>query len=106
MGILHIEVSSSGVTALIGFAVQAKHRSVRSSYTLHLSFNPGDAGDGSLIDRGLLTTLPFVGPFCRSLGVQSTTHPWYSDPLTPVTPSVLVLIPKTQGIGVCSAEVC
>ncbi len=29
------------------------------------------------------TTLPFVGQFCRSLGAQSTTQSWHTDPLTP-----------------------
>ncbi len=36
-----------------------------------------------MIDRGVLITLPFVGPFCRSVGAKSTTQPWRADPLTP-----------------------
>ncbi len=36
----------------------------------------GDARDRSLIGRCVLTAPPFVGPFCRSVGAQSTTQPW------------------------------
>ncbi len=44
-------------------------------HTLPLGFNPGDARDRSLIGRGVLTTPPVIGPFCRSVGAQSTTPP-------------------------------
>ncbi len=37
----------------------------------------------SLIGRGVLTTLPLVGPFVRPVGAQSTAQPWHTDPLTP-----------------------
>ncbi len=37
-----------------------------------------------MIGRGGLTTpLAFVGPFCRSVGAQSTTQSWRAEPLTP-----------------------
>ncbi len=29
----------------------------------------------------MLTTPPFVGPYCRSVGAQSTTQPRHVDPL-------------------------
>ncbi len=31
--------------------------------------------DRSLIGRGMITTPPFVGPFCGSVGALSTTQP-------------------------------
>ncbi len=34
-------------------------------------FNPGDR---NLTGRGVLTSPPFVGPLCRSVGAQSTAH--------------------------------
>ncbi len=52
-------------------------------HTLPFGFNPGDARDKSLIGRGVLLTTPaFVEPFCWSVGAQSTTQPWRSNPLT------------------------
>ncbi len=51
------------------------------THTLPVGFNPGDA-TGSLIGRGVLVTPPFVGPFCRRVGTQSTTQPWRAHPLT------------------------
>ncbi len=44
------------------------------------SFNPRDARDRRLLDRGVLTTPSFVEPFCRSAGAQSTTQPWHTEP--------------------------
>ncbi len=39
--------------------------------------------DLAAIDRrGVRTAPSFVGPFCRSVGTQSTTQPLYTDPLT------------------------
>ncbi len=40
-----------------------------------------DAKDRSLIGRGVLTLPPFVGPFCSSVGDQSTAQSWHADPL-------------------------
>ncbi len=34
-----------------------------------------------MIGRGVLTKPSFVGPFCRSVGAQSTTQLWHADPL-------------------------
>ncbi len=34
-----------------------------------------------MINRDVLITPPFVGPYCRSVGAQSTTEPWHADPL-------------------------
>ncbi len=31
---------------------------------------------------GLVTTPPFIGPFCRSVGAQATTQSWHTDLLT------------------------
>ncbi len=42
----------------------------------------GVQGIGVLISSGVQTTPPFVGTFCRSVGVQSTAQPWHTDPLT------------------------
>ncbi len=44
------------------------------THTLLFGFNPVDARDMSLIVRGVLATLPFVGPFCRSVGAQSSNQ--------------------------------
>ncbi len=33
--------------------------------------------------RGVLTIPPFIGPFCMSVGAQSTVESWHADPLTP-----------------------
>ncbi len=52
-------------------------------HTHPFSFNPGDASDRSLVLRGVLTTSPFIGPICTSVGTQSTAQPWHTDPLTP-----------------------
>ncbi len=37
-----------------------------------------------MIDIGVLTTPPFVEPFCRSVGAQSTAQPWHTEPVTPI----------------------
>ncbi len=78
---------SPGVAAFISFVAQAKPVRFESAgasalHTPTFGFNPGDASDGSLIDRSVLITPPFVGPFCRSVGAQSATQPWRADPLT------------------------
>ncbi len=68
----HAEVPSPGVALLISLAAHAqiaRLASVRSSYTLLFGFKPGDTRDGSF-----LATPPFVGPFARSVGAQSTTQ--------------------------------
>ncbi len=39
---------------------------------LPFGFNPGDAMDDNLIDRGVLNTPRVVGLFIRSIGSQST----------------------------------
>ncbi len=72
----HIEVPSPGVAAFIGFAAQAKLArfeiaGASALHTLPFGFNPGDARDMSLIGRGMVTTPPFVGLFCLSVGAQS-----------------------------------
>ncbi len=41
-----------------------------------------DASGWSLIGRVVLTTPP-LGPFCRTVGAQSTTQSWNTDSLTP-----------------------
>ncbi len=43
-------------------------------HTLPFGFDPGGARDRSWIGRGVLTTPPFVGPFCRPVGDQSTAQ--------------------------------
>ncbi len=56
--------------------------------------NPGDAMDRCLIGRGVLTTSPFVvGPFCTSVGAQTSIQPWRVDPLT------LLFTPVGAGVG-------
>ncbi len=74
--------------AFIDFAAQAKLARFVSSgasapYTLPFGFDHGDAMDGNLIGRVVLSTPPFVGPFCRSLSAKSTAQPWHTYPLTP-----------------------
>ncbi len=59
-----------------------ERRGVRSSHKDSCGLNPGDARDRGLIGRGVLITPPFVGPFCRSVGAQSTVQAWLADPLT------------------------
>ncbi len=49
-----------------------------------------DARDGSLDGRGVLSTPPFVGPFRRSVGAQSTAKLWHTDPLTPMYFKVVI----------------
>ncbi len=44
-------------------------------HTLPFYLNPGDARDRNLIGRGVLITLPFVEPLCRSVGAQSQHSP-------------------------------
>ncbi len=66
-----------------------ERRSVRSSHThppfwFESRWRDGDTRDRSLIGRGVLTTPPF-GPFCRTVDAQSTTQPWHTDPLTPLS---------------------
>ncbi len=39
----------------------------------------------SLVGRGVLTTPPFTGPFCRPVSAQSTTQPWRAETLTPMS---------------------
>ncbi len=34
-----------------------------------------------MIGRGMLTTQPLVGPFCRSVVAQPTDQPWHTEPL-------------------------
>ncbi len=53
MGVLHAEVSSSGVVAFFGLTAQAKPAQFESA--------GASARDMSLVGRGVLTT-PFVGP--------------------------------------------
>ncbi len=53
------------------------------THTLPVGFHPVDARDRSLIGGVVLVTPPFVGPFCRSVGAQSTAQSWRADPLTP-----------------------
>ncbi len=65
MGSYHAEVPSPGVAA---FIVRFESAGASALPTLTFVFNPGDARDRSLIDRDVLITPPFVGPFCRSLG--------------------------------------
>ncbi len=38
----------------------------------------------SFIGRGVLTTLPFVGPLCRSVGSLSTDQPRHTESSTPI----------------------
>ncbi len=76
--IINTTVPSPDAAEFIGFAAQAKPVRLGSAeastlYTLTFGFNPGDAK--SLIGTGVLTTPPSVGPFCRSVGAQSTTQP-------------------------------
>ncbi len=47
---------------------------VRSSDTLHFGFNSGDVRDKNLSDRDVVTTPPFIGPFCMSAGAQSAAQ--------------------------------
>ncbi len=58
-----------------------------SPHLLALQLKPslldGDARDRNLIGKGVLTTLQFFGPFCRSVDAQSTPQPRHTDPLTP-----------------------
>ncbi len=56
------------MAAFIDFAALAKLARFVSAgapalRTLPFGFNPGDARDMSLIGRGVLTTLSFIGPF-------------------------------------------
>ncbi len=51
-------------------------------HTLPFGFNPGGVGDMSLIGRGVVTTPPFIDPFCRSVGARSTAQSGHTDPLT------------------------
>ncbi len=56
----------TGVAAFTGFATHAEPVRFESlEYLL----------------RGVLTTPPFAGPFCRPFGAQSTTQPWHTAPL-------------------------
>ncbi len=55
--------------------VRFENAEASAVHTLHSGLNPGDARGGSLIDRGVPVAPPFVGSFCRSIGVQSTTQP-------------------------------
>ncbi len=48
----------------------------------------GDARDTILIGRGVMTAPPFIGPFCMSLGAQSTAQSWHTDPPGLVVESV------------------
>ncbi len=62
-----------GVVAVIGFAAQAKLDQFESAgasalHTFPFSFNSGDARDMNLIGRGVVTTPPFIEPFCMSVG--------------------------------------
>ncbi len=70
----HIEVPSPGVAAFNGFAAQAKPSRLENTWasTIHsllpFGFNPGDAKDRSYLGKGVMTTPPFIGPFCVSVG--------------------------------------
>ncbi len=71
------EVPSLGVTAFVDFAAQARPArfeiaGASALHALSFGFNPGDARNMSLIGRGVVTTLPFVGPFCMSIGSRSS----------------------------------
>ncbi len=70
MGSKHAEFPSPGVAALIGFVAQANPARFESTslFTPSFGFNPGDARDRSLVRGGEVTTPPFVGPCCRSVG--------------------------------------
>ncbi len=87
MGSLYTGVPSPGVAAFIGFAFQAKLARFESAGAaaphtpLPFGFNPGYA-TGSLIGRGVLSTPPFFGTFCRPVGAQSSAQHWHTGPLT------------------------
>ncbi len=49
-------------------------------HTSPLSFNPGDVRDRSLLGRGVLTTSPFIAPFCMSVGPFNTMF-FYGQPI-------------------------
>ncbi len=71
---------------LLALQLKREHRSIRFSHPpfwFKSRWCDGDARERSLIDRGVLITPPFVEPFCRSVGAQSTTEAWRADPLTP-----------------------
>ncbi len=71
--------------------VQFESAGASDLHILSFGFNPGDARDMNLIGRGVLITQPFVGPFSRSVGTQSTTQPRRADPLTPTIITRLTL---------------
>ncbi len=60
------------MAAFINFAVQAMlirfvSAGASTLHTVSFGFNPGDARDRSLIGRGMVTTLPFIGPLVLNL---------------------------------------
>ncbi len=81
MGRQHAELPRPGVTAFISFAAHAKLARYESAgasalHTFPFDFYPGlgldgDARDGSLIDKGVVTTPPFFGQLCRSVGAMA-----------------------------------
>ncbi len=54
---------------------------------LPFRFNPGVARD-----RSLMITPSFVGPFCMSVGAQSTAQSWHIDPLAHYEPLNLLIV--------------
>ncbi len=57
-------------------------RAPQRHYWFKSRWRDGDARDRSLIGRGVLIVTPIFGPCCRSVGAQSATQPWRSDPMT------------------------
>ncbi len=84
----HAEVPRPGVAALFGVAAQTNLLLVES------------VRYGSLICRGVLTTPPFVGPFCRTVGAA---QPWHTAPLT-LKPKGVRLISSETGLGLITVS--
>ncbi len=75
----HTEAPSPGVAAFIGSwqlkpSLSGLRASTLHTHTLPFGFDSGDARDRSSIGRGVLTTPPFVDPFCGPVDVQSTAQ--------------------------------
>ncbi len=78
MGRQHAEVPSPGVAAFIGFAAQAKP----AARFVSVGASALDTPSLLVLIQVLMTTPPFIGSFCMSVGAQSTAQSWHTDQLT------------------------
>ncbi len=86
LSIQYIKAPNLDVAVFIGFAAQTKLVRLENAGIPHsilsllvlIQWHGRDAGDRNLLKRGVLT----VTPYCRSVGTQSITQPWHTEPLS------------------------